>query len=91
MTLERIRPLPAETVELVASVDWVAAHDLFAIVDSPSVDTCLKNGYAVRSSEVGGATADRPVRLKLTGHMAVGGTRQLAIEPGATVRNALLG
>jgi molybdopterin molybdotransferase len=86
MMFEHIEPLPAQSVQLVDSVDRVAAADLFAQVDSPSVDASLKDGYAVMSGEVCNATADRPVRLKLSGHMAAGSNQPLCIGPGLTVR-----
>lgn len=46
LTLERIKPLPMENVELIGSVDRTAATDLYALVDSPSIDASMKDGYA---------------------------------------------
>jgi len=86
MTLEVVRPLPAEDVALVDSIDRVAAADLDALVDSPSMDTSLKDGYAVLSDEIADATAENPVRLRLLGSMAAGGEEEIQIRPGTTVR-----
>ncbi len=86
LTLECIKPLPAENVALVDSVDRVAASDLYALVDSPSMDASLKEGYAVLSHEVAGAIAESPVRLRLLGSMAAGGERDFQVKPGTTVR-----
>ena len=86
MTLEVVRPLPAEDVALVDSIDRVAASDLYALVDSPSMDTSLKDGYAVLSDEIADATAENPVRLRLLGSMAAGGEEEIQIRPGTTVR-----
>ena len=87
LTLEgSIKPLPAENVALVDSVDRVAASDLYALVDSPSMDASLKDGYAVLSHEVADATAENPVRLRLLGSMAAGGEKDIQIKPGTTVR-----
>ncbi len=86
LTLESIKPLPAENVALADSIDRVAASDLFALVDSPSTDISRKDGYAVVSSEVAGATGTNPVRLRLLGSMAAGGEKNIRLEPGATVR-----
>ena len=86
LTLEGIKPLPAENVSLVDSVDRVAASDLYALVDSPSMDSSRKDGYAVLSHEVAGATVENPVRLRLLGSMAAGGEKDIRIKPGTTVR-----
>ena len=73
-------------MHLIDSVDRVAASDLYALVDSPSVDASLKDGYAVLSHEVADATAENPVRLRLLGSMAAGGEKDIQIKPGTTVR-----
>jgi molybdopterin molybdotransferase len=86
LTLEAIRPLSAENVALVDSVDRVAASDLYALVDSPSIDASLKDGYAVLSHEVTAATADNPVRLRCLGSMAAGGEKDIEVKSGATVK-----
>ena len=86
MTLEVVKPLPAEDVALVDSIDRVAASDLYALVDSPSMDTSLKDGYAVLSHDIAHPTAENPVRLRLLGSMAAGGEEEIQIRPGTTVR-----
>ncbi|OPY90481.1 MAG: Molybdopterin molybdenumtransferase [Syntrophus sp. PtaU1.Bin208] len=86
MTLENITPLPAEDVSLVDSVDRIAASDLYALVDSPSMDSSRKDGYAVLSREVANATPEKPVHLQLLGSMAAGGEKDIRVRPGTTVR-----
>jgi len=86
ITLEHIKPLPVEDVELIACVDRVVARDLHALVDSPSMDSSLKDGYAVLSHEVADATPERPVRLRVNGYMAAGGEKDLELKLGTTVR-----
>lgn len=86
LTLEGIKPLPVEEVSLVESVDRVAAEDLHALVDSPSMDSSRKDGYAVLAHEVAEATAENPVRLSLVGFMAAGGEEDIEVQPGTTVR-----
>lgn len=86
LTLENIEPLPAENATLADCVDRVAASDLFALVDSPSMDVSRKDGYAVLSREVAGATCVDPVRLQLLGSMAAGGKGDIHLGPGTTVR-----
>jgi len=86
LTLENIRPLTTEDVSLVDSIDRVAASDLYAMVDSPPMDSSRKDGYAVSSQELSNATAENPVRLRLLGHMAAGTEKDITIETGTTVR-----
>ena len=86
LTLNRISPLDIEEINISKSVDRVAAAELFAHIDSPSVDASLKDGYAVISSEVAGATSDNPVRVRLLGCAAAGGRQDLEVVPGGTVQ-----
>lgn len=85
-TLEQITPLGVEPVELAGSTDRIAASDLYARVDAPSINSSLKDGYAVVSHEVADATPGKPVRLKMAGLMEAGGTRDIEVKPGTTVR-----
>ncbi len=86
ITLEHIKPLPSENIKLAESTDRITASDLYALVDSPSVDSSLKDGYAVVSHEVADATPEMPVRLKLAGHLAAGGKKDIELKSGTTIR-----
>ena len=86
LTLTHIAPLPTENVDLIDCVDRIAASDLFAGVDSPSTDAALKDGYAVRCSDISGASSKNPVRLKVIGAMAAGGEGEIGVRPGTAVR-----
>lgn len=82
LMLERIRPLPGEIVFLEESIDRIAASELFALVDSPSMDTSRKDGYAVISQEIAGASQKHPVRLQVVADIAAGDDRDIRIIPG---------
>jgi molybdopterin molybdotransferase len=86
LTLSNIRPLPVEEVALTDAVDRIVSQDLYAKVDSPSVDASLKDGYAVVSHSVAEAASGHPVRLKLAGHAAAGGMAGLQVTPETTVQ-----
>lgn len=86
MTMETIKPLPAENVSLVESIDRIAASDLFAIVDSPPMDSSRKDGYAVSTRDLAAATPENPVRLRLLGFMAAGDENDIQLKPGTAVR-----
>jgi len=84
--LENTKPLAVESIELAKSTDRVAASDLSALVDSPSVDSSSKDGYAVVSHEVASATTATPVRLKMAGHLAAGEKKVIELAPGTAIR-----
>jgi molybdopterin molybdotransferase len=85
-TLGHITPLPHEGVLLVESIGRIAATDLFALIDSPSIDVSRKDGYAVVSSDVAGATRENPVRLRVLGAMAAGCEKDIPVRQGTAVR-----
>jgi len=86
ITLEHIRPLGTEEADLSDCTDRVAAEDLCALVDSPSIDSSLKDGYAVVSRDVAAASPKLPVRLRLDGLMEAGGKTDLSLVAGTTIR-----
>ena len=86
LTIRAIKPLPAEDVSLVDSIDRTAALDLNALVDSPSLDASSKDGYAVLSHDVAHATVEKPVRLRLLGSIEAGCESNIQIKPGTTAR-----
>jgi len=58
-------PLGAETVTLVAALGRVLAHDVTAPIDVPPFDRASVDGFAVRASDMAGATDMGPRRLRL--------------------------
>jgi molybdopterin molybdotransferase len=72
MTLANTHPLPVVKVPLLEGLNRVIATDVPARVDSPSMDASLMDGYAVRASDLSGATNDRPVALELAGTATAG-------------------
>lgn len=85
LTIERIYPLAPIRVELLDGLNLALSEDTAAKVDSPSIDASLKDGYAVISSEVKGATRERPVRLKLAGRVSAGDNLETPLAPATAV------
>ena len=52
LTLAQISPLNPVNLSLYDSFHLHSASDVRALVDSPSVDTSLRDGYAVRSEDI---------------------------------------
>ncbi len=86
LTLENIQCLPAENVPMFSAVDRILASDLFGMVDSPSADVSLKDGYAVHSSDIATSSSDSPVSLHVLGTVAAGDTWLERVQPGEAVR-----
>lgn len=87
MTLDAISPLKdSKERGLGDCLHRILSADIHSMVNSPSVDASMKDGYAVVSDAIRDATPENPVRLKLTGTMAAGGDTCLRVEPGTAVR-----
>jgi molybdopterin molybdotransferase len=86
LTMQNIKPLGVEKVDLVRAEGRIAGEDLRAMVDSPSVDVSFKDGYAVQGRDVSSASSESPVRLKLVGRVAAGGSWQGELNSGEALR-----
>jgi molybdopterin molybdotransferase len=65
-------PLPACRVAVDKALGLAVAEDVYAAGDCPGIDSSLKDGYAVCSSDIAGATSGSPVILELAGSLAAG-------------------
>jgi molybdopterin molybdotransferase len=86
VTLQNIRPLKPVEVGILDAAGRISAEDLKAMVDSPGLNVSLKDGFAVRSTDITGASSDNPVNLRLIGHAAAGTNWRGKILPGTAVR-----
>jgi molybdopterin molybdotransferase len=81
-----LRPLPAVTVPLDACDAGILAEDLAALVDSPSVDTSMKDGYALRAMDLTAADDGTFRLLTIAGRVAAGDSPSRFLQPGAALR-----
>ncbi len=86
LTLNRTSPLKAIVIPVSESSDYIAADNVTALVDSPSADVSMRDGYAIRSPEISEASLETPVRLSLSGMNAAGQERSARVLPGTAVR-----
>lgn len=86
ITNNNIQPLPAEDTAVERLVGRVAAEDIFSLVDSPSHDVSLKDGYAVRSKDIERASENSPVFLKLMGSLMAGSSEQMEVIHGHVIK-----
>ncbi len=86
LMLSNITPLKSETVSLTECDDRVIAENLNALVNSPSVNASMKDGYAIRSSDIANATSENPVQLKINGMATAGNQGNHSVKTGNAVR-----
>ncbi len=84
--LEQAEPLGIEAVDLMASLGRVLAETLIAPHDLPPFDNSAMDGYALRSHDTLAATPDAPLRLRIVGESAAGGSYPYPLRSGEAVQ-----
>jgi molybdopterin molybdotransferase len=84
--LAGVTPLEGEAVPLDRALGRVLAREVVSAVTLPPWDNASMDGFALRGADVAGASADRPVQLRVVETIAAGkrGTRH--IGPGEAAR-----
>jgi len=70
--LDLLGPLPPLDVVLTDASGCIVAEDVSATADLPRADLAAYDGYAVRSRDVAGASAHKPVTLRVLADVAPG-------------------
>lgn len=83
---ERLRPLGVDTVPVTSALGRVLAEPPRAALDLPPFTQSGVDGYALRAADVGRATPETPVTLRLVGEVAAGSAALPPVEPGTAVR-----
>lgn len=83
---KNISPLSPETVFTSKLVGRVCATDVTAVIDYPSADSSVKDGYAVFSQDIARASSSNPVTLKLVGTVGAGDLCNLTVSRQTAVR-----
>ena len=81
-----VHRLGDEEVPLPDALDRVLAEDVESPLDLPARTNSAMDGYAVRSADVRGATADAPRRLRIVEEVQAGCLPSRALGPGETTR-----
>lgn len=84
--LSFFRRLPAERKPLLQALGQVVAEDIIAPFDIPPLDNSGMDGYALHAADTVGATAESPVRLRVTANLAAGYVHTEPVGPGEAVR-----
>jgi molybdopterin molybdotransferase len=84
--LALIPPAKGESVPLNEACGRVVAQAITAATALPPFDNSSVDGYAVRAKDVAGATAQKPVTLKLAGRVAAGESFKGELAAGQCIR-----
>jgi molybdopterin molybdotransferase len=84
--LEHIAPLPVERVPLLDALGMVLAESVRAPMTLPAWDNSAMDGYAVRGTNIDGATAERPVTLRVLETVAAGRFATQPVRDGEAIR-----
>lgn len=86
ITIGGIWPLPVEDAAIGRLAGRVAGEDVYSLVDVPSLDISLKDGYAIKSDDIELASVGYPEFLKLTGSLMAGSSEQREVKHGHAVK-----
>jgi molybdopterin molybdotransferase len=78
--------LTSETVPLVRSVDRITFEDILSLIDVPSADVSLKDGYALISEDIRDASTENPITLEVIGTQFAGSSTGLVITKGKAAK-----
>jgi molybdopterin molybdotransferase len=86
LTLANVSAGETEILPLNQLTGKILAENIVARVDSPSSTSSRKDGYAVISTDLTGASRETPVKLTVVGKLAAGDSAKLKIASGQAVR-----
>ena len=84
--LSYVKTPQTERVPLMEAAGRTAAEDVYAAISNPPFDRSPLDGYTFAAACVAGATAERPVRLRVVGEECAGESYAGTVGAGETVR-----
>ena len=84
--LPYVKTPQTERVPLMEAAGRTAAEDVYAAISNPPFDRSPLDGYTFAAACVAGATAERPVRLRVVGEECAGEFYAGTVGAGETVR-----
>lgn len=84
--LDTVRPLPPVERPLLETLDFVIAETIVAPGNVPPFTNSAMDGYALRSRDTDGATAEMPVSLTIVGTVAAGEDPRSIVDVGQALR-----
>ena len=74
-----------DEIHIPEGVGRISAEDLTARISNPSSDVSLKDGFAVKSSDIAEASPEKPVRLRIIGESFAGSKFEGEVRHGTCV------
>ncbi len=84
--LAAVRPLPAETLPVLAAGARTTAAPVVAAADIPPFDNSAMDGFAVREADARGADSAHPVTLRVVADLPAGVDDDPPLGPGEAAR-----
>jgi len=86
LAIENSHSIGREILPIALSVGRVLSDPVFAFADSPSLESSLKDGYAVISSDINHASLKNSIPLEVIGEVAAGDHIDQHLHHGAAIR-----
>jgi len=86
LILSTINPTKVKSLSLASCPGYVTAENVVALVNSPTNDASLKDGFAVKASDVAVASPQHPVNLRVVGSAFAGARYEGKISKGQAVK-----
>jgi len=86
LVLSSINYSKVDSLPLASCVGYVVAENIVALVDSPTSDVSLKDGFAIKNCDVAGASPQHPVKLRVVGSGFAGSGFEGAVSEGQAVK-----
>ena len=86
LTLSTVPIAGIETIPLVRLAGRVLSEDVVSKVDCPSLNTSLKDGYAVISGDITAASAQNPVKLGVIDSITAGSPKEMSLTRGQAIK-----
>lgn len=84
--LEAFSPVKATHIDISEAAGRVLAEDIRAEIDLPAFDNSSMDGFAVRLSDLEGASRENPVCLDVSADLPAGKASYIKLHPGQAVR-----
>ncbi|MGC8816395.1 MAG: gephyrin-like molybdotransferase Glp [Candidatus Hadarchaeum sp.] len=84
--LSKVQPLDPESIPLEKGLGSVLAEDIVSEVDIPPFDRSAVDGYAVRAEDTFGASAQKPVELRVVGSVEIGVPPKIGLKKGEAAK-----
>lgn len=85
--INQLSPLKTLLVPLDKALGLICSDEILAVTNCPTVDSSLKDGFAVLSTDIANAAVDRPITLTVAGALTAGDdTDGLCVKPGTAIR-----